>query len=104
VPARPTKARNRCDGLPSGPLVSTAHPPTTSRMEAIVASKGSSSASAARNDAIVNLSKRRGFVYPSSEIYGGTRSAWDYGDARPLQCWQWGQRDQRYDSVRRWPA
>ncbi|NBO79547.1 MAG: glycine--tRNA ligase, partial [Actinobacteria bacterium] len=22
---------------------------------------------------------RRGFVYPSSEIYGGTRSAWDYG-------------------------
>ena len=32
-----------------------------------------------RVDAIVNLSKRRGFVYPSSEIYGGTRSAWDYG-------------------------
>jgi glycyl-tRNA synthetase len=23
--------------------------------------------------------KRRGFVFPSSEIYGGTRSAWDYG-------------------------
>jgi glycyl-tRNA synthetase len=34
---------------------------------------------AARNDAVVNLSKRRGFVFPSSEIYGGTRSAWDYG-------------------------
>jgi glycyl-tRNA synthetase len=32
-----------------------------------------------RNDAVVNLSKRRGFVYPSSEIYGGSRSAWDYG-------------------------
>ena len=31
------------------------------------------------NDTIVSLSKRRGFVYPSSEIYGGTRSAWDYG-------------------------
>ncbi len=29
--------------------------------------------------AIVNLCKRRGFVFPSSEIYGGTRSAWDYG-------------------------
>ena len=29
--------------------------------------------------AVVNLSKRRGFVYPCSEIYGGTRSAWDYG-------------------------
>jgi glycyl-tRNA synthetase len=34
---------------------------------------------AARNDAVVNLSKRRGFVFPSSEIYGGSRSAWDYG-------------------------
>jgi len=34
---------------------------------------------AARNDAVVNLAKRRGFVFPSSEIYGGTRSAWDYG-------------------------
>ncbi len=36
-------------------------------------------AAAARNDAVVNLSKRRGFVFPSSEIYGGSRSAWDYG-------------------------
>jgi glycyl-tRNA synthetase len=32
-----------------------------------------------RNETLVNLCKRRGFVYPSSEIYGGTRSAWDYG-------------------------
>ncbi len=30
-------------------------------------------------DTIVSLSKRRGFVYPSSEIYGGQRAAWDYG-------------------------
>ncbi len=30
-------------------------------------------------DTIVNLSKRRGFVFPSSEIYGGLRSAYDYG-------------------------
>ncbi|MDQ4039309.1 MAG: glycine--tRNA ligase [Actinomycetota bacterium] len=30
-------------------------------------------------DLIVNLAKRRGFVFPSGEIYGGTRSAWDYG-------------------------
>jgi glycyl-tRNA synthetase len=30
-------------------------------------------------DTIVSLAKRRGFVYPSSEIYGGSRSAWDYG-------------------------
>ena len=32
-----------------------------------------------RLDAIVSLSKRRGFVYPSSEIYGGLRASWDYG-------------------------
>ncbi|RSM83630.1 glycine--tRNA ligase [Kibdelosporangium aridum] len=32
-----------------------------------------------RIDTIVSLCKRRGFVYPSGEIYGGTRSAWDYG-------------------------
>ncbi|MDX6260771.1 MAG: glycyl-tRNA synthetase, partial [Kribbellaceae bacterium] len=30
-------------------------------------------------DAVVSLSKRRGFVYPCGEIYGGTKSAWDYG-------------------------
>ncbi len=30
-------------------------------------------------DNVVSLCKRRGFVYPSGEIYGGTRSAWDYG-------------------------
>jgi glycyl-tRNA synthetase len=30
-------------------------------------------------DSVVSLAKRRGFVYPSGEIYGGTRSAWDYG-------------------------
>jgi glycyl-tRNA synthetase len=30
-------------------------------------------------DTLVSLSKRRGFVYPSSEIYGGLRAAWDYG-------------------------
>jgi glycyl-tRNA synthetase len=32
-----------------------------------------------RNEAVISLAKRRGFVYPSGEIYGGTRSAWDYG-------------------------
>jgi len=30
-------------------------------------------------ETIVSLSKRRGFVFPSSEIYGGSRAAWDYG-------------------------
>ena len=30
-------------------------------------------------DTVVALCKRRGFVFPCGEIYGGTRSAWDYG-------------------------
>ena len=30
-------------------------------------------------DNVISLAKRRGFVFPSGEIYGGTRSAWDYG-------------------------
>src|SRR5262245_36158442 len=30
-------------------------------------------------DTIVSLAKRRGFVYPSSEIYGGINAVWDYG-------------------------
>jgi len=32
-----------------------------------------------RMDTIVSLAKRRGLVYPSSEIYGGLRASWDYG-------------------------
>ncbi len=30
-------------------------------------------------DKIVSLCKRRGFVYPGSEIYGGLANCWDYG-------------------------
>jgi glycyl-tRNA synthetase len=30
-------------------------------------------------ETVVSLCKRRGFVFPCGEIYGGTRSAWDYG-------------------------
>ena len=32
-----------------------------------------------RMDTIVSLCKRRGLVFPSSEIYGGLRASWDYG-------------------------
>jgi len=28
---------------------------------------------------IVSLAKRRGFIYPGSEIYGGLKGTWDYG-------------------------
>src|SRR3989344_5925683 len=30
-------------------------------------------------DKIVNLAKRRGFIFPGSEIYGGLANSWDYG-------------------------
>lgn len=30
-------------------------------------------------DAVISLAKRRGFVFQAGEIYGGSRSAWDYG-------------------------
>ncbi|HEX8179041.1 MAG TPA: glycine--tRNA ligase [Pyrinomonadaceae bacterium] len=47
-------------------------------------------------DTIVGLAKRRGFVFPSSEIYGGLGSAWDYGPLGVELCnnvkrawWRW---------------
>src|ERR1035437_1609294 len=30
-------------------------------------------------DKVVSLAKRRGFAYPSSEIYGGLANTWDFG-------------------------
>jgi glycyl-tRNA synthetase len=35
--------------------------------------------SAPNIETVVSLSKRRGFVFPASDIYGGLGSAWDYG-------------------------
>jgi glycyl-tRNA synthetase len=47
-------------------------------------------------ETIVSLAKRRGFVFPSSEIYGGLGSAWDYGPLGAELCnnvkrawWRW---------------
>jgi glycyl-tRNA synthetase len=34
---------------------------------------------ASRLDSVISLAKRRGFVFQAGEIYGGSRSAWDYG-------------------------
>ncbi len=28
---------------------------------------------------LISLCKRRGFIFPSSDIYGGINSCWDYG-------------------------
>ncbi|MEY2498675.1 MAG: glycyl-tRNA synthetase, partial [Verrucomicrobiota bacterium] len=32
-----------------------------------------------RMEKIVSLCKRRGFIFQSSEIYGGLNGCWDYG-------------------------
>ena len=36
-------------------------------------------AAPSRLDNVIALAKRRGFVFQAGEIYGGSRSAWDYG-------------------------
>lgn len=32
-----------------------------------------------RMEAIISLTKRRGFIYPGSDVYGGLSGTWDYG-------------------------
>src|SRR3954453_9250013 len=63
-----------------------------------------SSAPAVAMDALVSLAKRRGFVFPSSEIYGGINGFFDYG---PLgvelkknirDCW-WDDMVRRRDDI-----
>ncbi len=55
-------------------------------------------------DRIVNLAKRRGLVFPSSDIYGGFRSTWDYGPLGVLlkrnvkEAW-WRSMVQRRDDI-----
>ncbi|HEX4902313.1 MAG TPA: glycine--tRNA ligase [Acidimicrobiales bacterium] len=56
-------------------------------------------------DKIVNLCKRRGFVFPSAEIYGGFRSTYDYGPLGVLMlrnvkdAWWRAMVQQRHDVV-----
>jgi glycyl-tRNA synthetase len=45
-------------------------------------------------DKLVALCKRRGFIFPSSEIYGGINSCWDYGPLgvelkHNIKAWWW---------------
>jgi len=55
-------------------------------------------------DRVVNLCKRRGFIFPSAEIYGGFRSTYDYGPLGALllrnvkDAW-WRAMVQRRDDV-----
>ncbi len=55
-------------------------------------------------DKIVSLSKRRGFIFPSSEIYGGLASAWDYGPLgvelkNRIQRFWWREMTQLHDNI-----
>ncbi len=55
-------------------------------------------------DKIVSLAKRRGFVFPSSEIYGGLNSCWDYGPfgvelKKNIQEFWWREMTYREDVV-----
>ncbi len=55
-------------------------------------------------DKLVSLCKRRGYVYPSSEIYGGLGSCWDYGPLgaelkRNLKSFWWEAMTTRRDDI-----
>ena len=55
-------------------------------------------------DKLVSLCKRRGFVYQSSEIYGGLSSAWDYGPLgvelkKNIQNTWWKEMTQLHDNI-----
>ena len=55
-------------------------------------------------DKLVSLCKRRGFIFQSSEIYGGTGSVWDYGPLgielkRNLQERWWSEMVRSRDNV-----
>ncbi len=53
---------------------------------------------------LVSLCKRRGFVFPSSEIYGGLNSCWDYGPLgaelkRNIKTFWWDAMTNRRDDI-----
>jgi len=55
-------------------------------------------------DTLVSLCKRRGFIFPSSEIYGGLSSAWDYGPLgvelkNKIRDFWWKEMTQLHDNI-----
>ncbi len=55
-------------------------------------------------DKVVSLAKRRGFVYQSSEIYGGLSGAWDYGPLgielkNNIQRFWWKEMTRKHDNI-----
>src|SRR2546423_9559136 len=73
-PRPPRHGSSPCDpGLeyhPSPPMTASSNTNPNS---------GAASGDAVTMEKIVALSKRRGFVFPSSEIYGGAGSTYDFG-------------------------
>ncbi len=58
---------------------------------------------------IVSLCKRRGFIYPASEIYGGLNGFWDYGPLGVLlknniRDWWWHEHGPLPAARPRWPS
>lgn len=56
-------------------------------------------------DKLVSLCKRRGFIFPSSEIYGGLNGCWDYGPLgvelkRNLKAAWWEDMIEHHDETR----
>ena len=63
-----------------------------------------SNAAAGKMEKIVALCKRRGFIFQSSEIYGGLNGAWDYGPLgvelkRNLKDYWWRSMTQVRDDI-----
>ncbi len=55
-------------------------------------------------DKLMSLCKRRGYIFPSSEIYGGLSSCWDYGPLgaelkRNLKTYWWNAMTARRDDI-----
>jgi glycyl-tRNA synthetase len=82
------------------------HSPTAPHIQlgAILPTMSNAAEPANLMEALVSLAKRRGFIYPSSEIYGGLNGFFDYG---PLgselkknirDCW-WNDMVRRRDDV-----
>jgi glycyl-tRNA synthetase len=60
--------------------------------------------SAVSMDKLVSLCKRRGYIYQSSEIYGGLASAWDYGPLgvelkNRIQGFWWREMTQLHENI-----
>ena len=69
-----------------------------------MSTKEKSEVAAVTLDKLVSLCKRRGFVFQSSEIYGGQSGAWDYGPLgielkKNIQNFWWKEMTQLHDNI-----